>query len=97
MWATAVLLATALRAADDLDFWSPIEVFVREHSDAEFSQSLCPDCIHRLYPEISDAPSLNVPKRPESRIFAGPYGGEKAGGRVEKVGDFEHLLFRAAP
>jgi len=32
------------RIRDEHDCWHAVEVYVREHSDAEFSHSLCPDC-----------------------------------------------------
>jgi hypothetical protein len=35
----------------DAGEWQRIEQFIHEHSDADFSHSLCPDCAHRLYPE----------------------------------------------
>jgi hypothetical protein len=38
--------------------WTPVEQWVAERSDAEFSHGLCPACVTRLYP---DAPS---PLRP---------------------------------
>jgi PAS domain S-box-containing protein len=35
----------------DSGFWEQIDVYVRQHSDAQFSHSLCPDCLKRLYPD----------------------------------------------
>jgi len=32
--------------------WQQIESYIREHSDAEFSHGLCPECSRTLYPEI---------------------------------------------
>ena len=32
----------------------PVEVYVSEHSRAEFSHGLCPDCIRQFYPEDAD-------------------------------------------
>ncbi|MCJ7804533.1 hypothetical protein MUP35_02250 [Patescibacteria group bacterium] len=29
---------------DDKGGWSQIEAYVRDHSDAEFSHGICPDC-----------------------------------------------------
>jgi PAS domain S-box-containing protein len=37
---------------DDKGYWSQIEVYIREHSEAEFSHSICPRCAKKLYPEI---------------------------------------------
>jgi len=38
---------------DDKGYWQQIETYIRDHSDAEFSHSLCPDCAKRLYPELN--------------------------------------------
>lgn len=37
---------------DDKGGWNQIEAYIRDHSDAEFSHGLCPDCARRLFPEI---------------------------------------------
>ncbi len=31
--------------------WMPVEVYVRDHSQAEFSHGLCPTCAQNLYPD----------------------------------------------
>lgn len=31
--------------------WIPIDHYVAEHSEAEFTHGLCPDCLEKLYPE----------------------------------------------
>lgn len=36
---------------DDNGYWNQIESYIRRYSQAEFSHSLCPDCLARLYPE----------------------------------------------
>jgi hypothetical protein len=28
-----------------------IEVYIRDHSEAEFSHGICPDCMKKLYPD----------------------------------------------
>ncbi len=48
---------------NDKGFWQQIEVYIREHSEAEFSHGLCPDCLKRLYPEFEtydDDPSIRI-------------------------------------
>ena len=35
---------------DDNGYWNQLETFIRDHSDAEFSHSVCPTCFKRLYP-----------------------------------------------
>jgi AmiR/NasT family two-component response regulator len=37
---------------DDEGYWQQIEVYIRDHSEAEFSHSLCPGCAKELYPEV---------------------------------------------
>lgn len=32
--------------------WTQIEKYIRDHSDADFSHSICPDCAKKMYPEI---------------------------------------------
>lgn len=36
---------------DDKGYWNQIETYIREHSEAEFSHGICPDCVRKLYPE----------------------------------------------
>jgi hypothetical protein len=40
------------RIRDDEGYWKQIEVYVSEHSEAEFSHSICPECVERLYPDV---------------------------------------------
>ncbi|MBN1849725.1 MAG: hypothetical protein JW932_14205 [Deltaproteobacteria bacterium] len=37
---------------DDDGYWRQVEVYVKEHSDADFSHSICPDCMKKNYPNI---------------------------------------------
>ena len=36
---------------DDEQRWVRIDRYITEHSEAEFTHGLCPDCLERLYPE----------------------------------------------
>jgi len=40
---------------DDHGYWNQIEEYLRKHSEAEFTHSLCPECLERLYPEAARA------------------------------------------
>ena len=31
--------------------WIPVEVYVSNHTNAEFTHGICPDCREALYPE----------------------------------------------
>jgi hypothetical protein len=32
--------------------WEPIEAYISRRSEAQFSHSLCPDCLHTHYPDL---------------------------------------------
>lgn len=44
--------ASCKKIRNDKGYWEQIEVYVRDHSEAEFSHSICPECAGRLYPEL---------------------------------------------
>lgn len=37
---------------DDRGYWGQIETYIREHSEAEFTHGICPDCAAKLYPGL---------------------------------------------
>ena len=37
---------------DDKGFWKQVEAYITEHSEAQFSHGLCPECTKKLYPEL---------------------------------------------
>jgi len=37
---------------DDKGYWRRIEAYISSHSDAEFSHSICPECVKEHYPEL---------------------------------------------
>jgi PAS domain S-box len=36
---------------NDKGYWEQIETYIRDHSEADFSHSFCPECAEKLYPE----------------------------------------------
>jgi PAS domain S-box-containing protein len=46
------MCANCKKIRDDQGYWQQVEVYIREHSEADFSHGLCPDCAKRLYPDI---------------------------------------------
>ena len=46
------ICAICKKIRDDKGYWNQIGAYVRDHSDAEFSHSICLDCAETLYPEI---------------------------------------------
>ena len=39
---------------DDHGYWNRIEKYIAEHSGAEFTHGICPECARILYPKISE-------------------------------------------
>ena len=37
---------------DDHGYWSQVEGYIQEHTDAKFTHGLCPDCIRKYFPEM---------------------------------------------
>ncbi|MDY6987701.1 MAG: hypothetical protein SWQ30_06545 [Thermodesulfobacteriota bacterium] len=37
---------------DDKGYWNRIEGYIQDHSDAEFSHGICPECARKLYPDV---------------------------------------------
>ena len=47
------ICANCKKIRDDRGYWNQIETYVREHSEADFSHSICPECAAMLYPEFA--------------------------------------------
>ena len=45
------ICASCKNIRDDQGYWHQVEVYIRDHSDVEFSHGLCPTCAEKLYPE----------------------------------------------
>lgn len=46
------ICANCKKIRDDKDRWEQIESYIREHSEAEFTHSICPECVKKLYPDL---------------------------------------------
>lgn len=46
------ICASCKNIRDDEGYWQQIEAYIREHSEVEFSHSICPDCVKKLYPGL---------------------------------------------
>jgi phosphoserine phosphatase RsbU/P len=54
------ICASCKNIRDDRGYWKQVEVYVRDHTEADFSHSICPECIKKLYPEFAhDEPAAN--------------------------------------
>lgn len=45
------ICSSCKKVVNDEGHWEKIELYVRDHSNTEFSHGMCPECLKRLYPE----------------------------------------------
>lgn len=46
------ICASCKKIRDDKGYWNQIESYIRDHSEAQFSHSICPDCAKKQYPDL---------------------------------------------
>jgi PAS domain S-box-containing protein len=46
------ICAKCKKIRDDKGYWNQIEEYIRDHSDANFTHGICPDCSKELYPTV---------------------------------------------
>jgi hypothetical protein len=46
------ICASCKSIRDDRGYWHQVEVYIRNHTEVDFSHGICPDCIKALYPEL---------------------------------------------
>jgi len=39
------------RIRNDKGYWEQLEGYIQEHTDADFSHGICPECVEKIYPE----------------------------------------------
>ncbi|OLC42423.1 MAG: hypothetical protein AUH74_04210 [Nitrospirae bacterium 13_1_40CM_4_62_6] len=46
------ICASCKKIRNDRGYWQLVEAYIREHSEAEFSHGICPDCIKKFFPGV---------------------------------------------
>jgi len=46
------ICASCKKVRDDNGYWNQIESYIRDHSEADFSHGICPECVKILYPDL---------------------------------------------
>lgn len=57
------ICANCKNVRDDQGYWNRVETYLHEHTDADFTHAVCPDCMKRLYPQFKDDDSEPAKKR----------------------------------
>jgi hypothetical protein len=47
------ICASCKKIRDDKGYWNQIESYIRGHSEAEFSHSICPECARKVFDDIA--------------------------------------------
>jgi len=45
------ICSSCKKIRNDEGYWEQMELYVKNHSEAEFSHGICPDCAQKMYPE----------------------------------------------
>lgn len=48
------ICSSCKKIRDDQGFWNQLELYIEEHSDANFTHGICPSCAEELFPEVFD-------------------------------------------
>jgi two-component system, cell cycle sensor histidine kinase and response regulator CckA len=51
------ICASCKKIRDDQGYWQQVEVYIEEHTEAGFTHGLCPGCVGKYFPEITDEPA----------------------------------------
>lgn len=47
------ICASCKKIRNDKGYWEQMEMYIRDHSEAEFSHGICPECAEKLYPQLN--------------------------------------------
>jgi len=57
------ICANCKNVRDDQGYWNRVESYLNEHTEADFTHAVCPDCMKRLYPQFEDSDVKETKKR----------------------------------
>jgi len=47
------ICASCKKVRDDQGYWQQVDVYLRDHTEADVSHGLCQECAEKLYPEFA--------------------------------------------
>jgi two-component system, response regulator PdtaR len=59
------ICASCKQIRDDKGYWTQVEVYMSEHTEIDFTHTVCPECTKKLYPEYYDAIWGDKGKKPD--------------------------------
>jgi hypothetical protein len=46
------ICSSCKKIRDDTDYWNQLDAYIHNHTDAQLSHGICPDCAEKLYPDL---------------------------------------------
>ncbi len=46
------ICSSCKKIRNDKGYWEQIEIYIKDHTEADFSHGMCPECAKKLYPEF---------------------------------------------
>lgn len=46
------ICASCKKIRDDKGYWNQIEIYIKKHSNADFTHAICPECKKKKYPDL---------------------------------------------
>ncbi len=56
------ICSSCKKVRDDKGSWNQLETYIRDHSEADFSHGICPECAKKLYPDLFDLDTIRSSK-----------------------------------
>lgn len=50
------ICSSCKKIRNDKGYWQQVAEYIRDHSEVEFTHSICPECARKLYPELLKTP-----------------------------------------
>jgi Protein of unknown function (DUF3365) len=66
------ICASCKKIRDDQGYWTQIETYLKEHSNAQFSHGLCLDCLRKLYPDIAGTVEAQLAQSHPASLLSPP-------------------------
>ena len=48
------ICSSCKKIRNDEGYWEQVETYIGDHSEAEFTHGICPDCSKKLYPQYRE-------------------------------------------
>jgi len=58
------ICSSCKKVRNDQGYWTQLETYLQQHTEAEFSHGLCIDCLRKLYPDSSSEVEARLGKQP---------------------------------